>query len=179
MTAFMEPLTVADRRAWFDEHTARHPIWVVEAASSEDAGARTVAGWCSLSPYRSGRAALRHVTEVSYYVADEHQRKEIGSALLDHAVEQAPALGYDALVAVLLGVNEASVGLLEKHGFEPWGRLPEIAQFGTDRYDHLIYGRHVGPAHRKEGEGKEVKAKEGKGDGKRGHVAEEEEPNVY
>lgn len=147
VTAFVEPLTVADRRPWFDRHDAEtYPIWVFDA---EDGGAaeKEVAGWCSLSPYRSGRAALRHVTEVSYYVAEEHQRQGIGSALLAHAVEAAPELGFHAMIAVLLGINDASVGLLDAHGFEPWGRLPEIAAFGAERYDHLIYGRHVDAPH--------------------------------
>jgi L-amino acid N-acyltransferase len=143
VTAFVEPLTVEDRRPWFDRHEAEtYPIWVFD---SEDEGAAgtEVAGWCSLSPYRSGRAALRHVTEVSYYVAEEHRRTGIGSALLAHAVEAAPGLGFHAMIAVLLGINDASMGLLDAYGFEPWGRLPEIATFGAERYDHLIYGRHV------------------------------------
>lgn len=144
VTAFVEPLTVADRRSWFEQHGAeRYPIWVFDRSGEAADGECTVAGWCSLSPYRSGRAALRHVAEASYYVADEHQRQGIGSALLSHAVEAVPELGFRAVIAVLLGVNDASIGLLEAHGFEQWGRLPEIATFNDNRYDHLIFGRAV------------------------------------
>ncbi len=153
VTAFVEPLTVEDRRPWFESHEAdTYPIWVFDLNDDETTEESTVAGWCSLSPYRSGRAALRHVTEVSYYVAEEYQRQGIGSALLAHAVEAAPGLGFHAMIAVLLGINDASMGLLDAYGFEPWGRLPEIATFGAERYDHLIYGRHVGESVRVQSE---------------------------
>jgi phosphinothricin acetyltransferase len=150
VTAFVEPLTVEDRRPWFDRHDAEtYPIWVFDTKDSTPNGGEApgteVAGWCSLSPYRSGRAALRHVTEVSYYVAEEHQRQGIGAALLAHAVEAAPGLGFHTMIAVLLDINDASIGLIDAHKFELWGRLPEVATFDADRYDHLIYGRHVDP----------------------------------
>ena len=144
MTAFVEPLTVEERRLWFERHRAEtYPIWVFDRTREADDRARAIAGWCSLSPYRSGRAALRHGTEVSYYVAEEHQRQGIGSALLSQAVEAAPELGFHAVIAVLLGIDDASIALLEAHEFEQWGRLPEIATFDDKRYDPLIYGRAV------------------------------------
>lgn len=163
VTAFRKPLTVAGRRAWFDRHKAdTHPIWVAERQGD-------VAGWCSLSPYRTGRAALKKATEISYYVDVRHRRNGVGSAMMEQALRAAPDLGFDAMIAVLLEGNSGSIGLLNRYGFSEWGRLPQIAQFGTDRYDHLIYGRQLEPEHRSQV----------KGDGKRGHVAEEEEDNVY
>jgi phosphinothricin acetyltransferase len=139
VTAFREPLTVADRRAWFDRHEAdAHPIWVAERNGD-------VAGWCSLSPYRAGRAALRKATEISYYVDVRHRRNGLASALMDRALGTAPDLGFDIVIAVLLDGNRPSIGLLKQYGFSEWGRLPQLAAFDDRRFDHLIYGRHVGP----------------------------------
>ncbi|HHP7239618.1 GNAT family N-acetyltransferase [Longibacter sp.] len=139
VTAFREPLTVSDRREWFDRHDAGvHPIWVAERTGD-------VAGWCSLSPYRAGRAALRKATEISYYVDVRHRRNGVASALVDCALRTAPDLGFDTVIAVLLEGNRASVGLLKQCGFAEWGRLPQLVAFDDRRFDHLIYGRHIGP----------------------------------
>ncbi|PEN11265.1 hypothetical protein CRI94_15860 [Longibacter salinarum] len=97
-----------------------------------------------MSPYRSGRAALRRATEVSYYVDARCRRQGIGSALMDRALTAAPGLDFDTVIAILLAGNDASIGLLLRFGFSEWGRLPDLAVFGEDRYDHLIYGCHVG-----------------------------------
>ena len=61
-TADSSPVTVEQRRPWFDEHDDEYPIWVLEAEGS-------IRGWYSLSSYRAGRPAVRGTAELSYYVA--------------------------------------------------------------------------------------------------------------
>lgn len=136
-TGDTQPVRVEDRRAWFVEHLPdRHPIFVAEVEGR-------VAGWCSLSAYRPGRAALRFTAEISYYIAQAYHRQGVGTALVEHAMEACPALQIRHLFAIVLEGNEASVRLLEKMGFEQWGYLPRVAVFDGKEIGHLYYGRHI------------------------------------
>lgn len=131
------PVRVEDRLAWFEEHRSdEHPIFVAEVNGQ-------VAGWCSLSPYRPGRAALRFTAEISYYIASVYHRRGIGTALIEHALAACPALQIRHLFAIVLEGNQASLKLLQKMGFEQWGYLPRVANFDGKEVGHLYYGRQV------------------------------------
>ena len=136
-TGDTQPLRVEDRMAWFGDHRPEeHPIFVADVDGQ-------LAGWCSLSAYRPGRAALRFTAEISYYLALAYHRQGIGTALLEHTVAACPALGIRHLFAIVLEGNQASLRLLEKMGFEQWGYLPRVADFDGKEVGHLYYGRHV------------------------------------
>src|ERR1035438_4152021 len=109
------PVTVQERVPWFAEHTARqHPIMV-------DIEMGELRGWCSLSPYRKGRMALRYTEEVSYFVSTRFHRQGVGLALVQQAKELARSLGIKTLFAIVLEHNFASQKLLERAGFVRWG----------------------------------------------------------
>ena len=136
-TGDTQPIRVEDRETWFGEHRPdRHPIFVTDLEGQ-------VIGWCSLSAYRKGRAALRFTAEISYYIAPVYHRQGIGRALIKHAIEACPALQIRHLFAIVLEGNEASLKLLEKMGFEQWGYLPKVANFDGKEVGHVYYGRHV------------------------------------
>jgi L-amino acid N-acyltransferase YncA len=136
-TADLRAVTIDQRISWFHNHDpSRFPIYVFDSD-------RSVRGWCSLSSYRPGRAALIGTAEISYYVRDDSQRQGIGSALVQHAIEEAPRLGKRILFGILLERNEASIRLMKKCGFELWGRLPDVAAFEGELVSHLYYGRKV------------------------------------
>ena len=136
-TADLQPVTIEQRRAWFDEHDpATLPIFVFD-----DEG--RVRGWCSLSAYRSGREAVQRTAEISYYVGHDSRRRGIGSALVQHAVGESPRLGKHVLFAILLERNQASIRLMTRCGFELWGRLPDVAAIDGELVSHLYYGRTV------------------------------------
>ncbi len=138
-TADLTPASVESRRAWLTEHTpGKYPVFV-----ADDGG--TVTGWCSLSPYRAGRMALRYTAEISYYIHEDFRRLGIGSSLIAHAIEQCPRLEIKTLFAILLDINEASVGILEKFGFTKWGHMPKVADFNGIECGHLYYGLRVTP----------------------------------
>src|SRR5207237_279102 len=103
----------------------------------------SVRGWCSLSAYRSGREALLETAEISYYVRQDSQRQGIGSALVRHALKEAPGLGKRILFGILLERNERSIRLMKTCGFDLWGRLPDVASFDGELVSHLYYGRRV------------------------------------
>jgi L-amino acid N-acyltransferase YncA len=136
-TGDTQPVRVEDRVAWFREHHPEdHPIFVADVDGE-------VAGWCSLSPYRPGRAALRFTAEISYYIGDAFHRRGIGTALVEHALAACPTLGIRHLFAIVLEGNQGSVRLLQKMRFEQWGYLPKVADFDGKEVAHLYYGRHV------------------------------------
>lgn len=136
-TGDLEPVRLEDRLSWFEEHRPdRHPIFVAEVDGH-------VAGWCSLSAYRPGRAALRFTKEISYYIAHAYHRQGLGTALIEHALAACPALQIRHVFAIVLEGNQASLKLLEKMGFEQWGYLPGVANFNGREIGHLYYGRRV------------------------------------
>jgi phosphinothricin acetyltransferase len=138
-TADLNPLTVESRRQWFRGHTpSSWPIWVADRDGS-------VAGWCSLSPYRPGRLALRHTAEISYYVHKAHRRQGIAWQLIEHAIGQCPLLNIRHLMTFLLDINTPSIRILQQFGFSQWGHLPNVAEIDGQTCGHLIYGRSVAP----------------------------------
>lgn len=133
-TAHLSPVSMEERALWFSSHSSgRYPVYVFDEGEG-------LSGWLSLGPYRANRQALAHVAEVSYYVDNECRGRGIGSTLLQHAIDAAPAFGITVLVAILLSKNPASIALLEKFGFVRWGSMPGIAKIGTETADHLYMG---------------------------------------
>jgi phosphinothricin acetyltransferase len=137
-TAQLRPVTVDQRRAWFAEHDARHPIWV---ALSDGA----VAGWLSLSPW-SQREAYAATAEVSVYVAGAMHGRGIGGGLLAHALAAAPRLALDRFVAGIFTHNAPSLRLFRSFGFEEWGVLRGVCILDGVRRDVAFLGRAVGDA---------------------------------
>lgn len=136
-TARMDPVTVDERRVWFQEHDPHcRPIFVAELDGR-------VIGWCSLSEYRPGRPALRFTAELSYYVDARYRRRGIGSELVSHALKIGPSLGIRNLVAVLIDRNDASRRLLEKLGFQQWGYLPQVLDFYGTECGEYYYGKRL------------------------------------
>ncbi len=137
-TADISPVDEANRSNWLAAHNPdRHPVYVAQADAA-------VAGFCSISPYRPGREALRHTAEISYYVDADKRGKGIGSTLVAHAIQSCPQLGIKTLFAILLDANADSIGLLECNAFERWGHMPNIADFDGVEVGHLYYGRRIG-----------------------------------
>ena len=136
-TADTEYVTIDSRKEWFAQHSAEtYPIYVAEENSE-------IIGWCSLSPHRLGRKALRSVAEISYYIHKDHRRKGVANALISYTVEKAKELGFKNLFTILLDLNKPSIHILKKFGFEKWGHLPDIAEFGGVICGQYIYGRKI------------------------------------
>jgi len=136
-TAHISPVTIDSRRSWLSEHsTDKYPVYVA-------ANQGNVVGYCSLSPYRPGRMALRYTAEISYYIHEDFRGKGVGTRLIEHAIEQCPRLEIRTMFAILLDVNSDSTGILERFGFEKWGHLPQVADFDGTECGHLYYGRRI------------------------------------
>lgn len=138
-TAVLEPVTVAERSAWFREHSPdRHPLWVAEMNSD-------IAGWLSFHPL-IGRPAYRGTVEISVYIHENFRRRGIARALLVKAIAASSSLEITTLVGLILGHNTASLQLFEQLGFERWGLLPRVTRLDGVERDVVIVGRHIAAA---------------------------------
>jgi phosphinothricin acetyltransferase len=138
-TADTAAFDVEQKKQWFREHDPRsYPVYVADQDNK-------VAGWCSLSPYRPGRAALRFTAEISYYVDKNHRRQGIASRLIRHAMDSCGELQIKSLFTLLMERNVASIKILEKFGFQRWGLMPRVADYNGDECGHLIYGLRLVP----------------------------------
>lgn len=137
-TADTIPLQAEDRTAWFAEHPPdKYPIFIAEADGQ-------IVGWCSLSPYRPGRMALRFTAEISCYIDQESRHRGIGTALVNHALAACPRLQIRNVFAILLERNSVSAPMLRKLGFEQWGFLPRVADFDGVECGQFYFGKRVG-----------------------------------
>jgi phosphinothricin acetyltransferase len=125
----------------FEDWWAAHPPDTYPVYVCEEDG--RVLGWCSLSAYRPGRAALREVAEVSVYVDAGQRGRGVGSALLGHALSDARRLGLRILFAIVIDGNEASLALLRRHGFGRWGFLPDVVNVDGVLRGQVYLGRRV------------------------------------
>ena len=131
-TADTEHVTIESRKEWFAQHSPEtYPIYVAEEKSE-------IIGWCSLSPHRPGRKALRTVAEISYYIHKDHRRQGVASSLIKYTMKSAKSLGFKNLISILLDLNKSSIHILEKFRFEKWGHLPDVAEI-----DGVICGQYI------------------------------------
>jgi phosphinothricin acetyltransferase len=121
VTFDMVPRTSEDQRLWLNEHRGAYPAIV----AVDDAG--TVAGFASVSPYRS-RPAYSTTVEDSVYVSADFRGQGVGGLLLSNVVTLAGAHGFHAVMARIVGGHEASIALHRRCRFELVGVEREIGR---------------------------------------------------
>jgi L-amino acid N-acyltransferase YncA len=97
---------------------ARWPFIVADAEGD-------VAGYAYVTRFRD-RAAYRFTAEDSIYVHPGAMRRGIGKTLLDELLERSAAFGFRTVIAVIGGVEPASIALHAKCGFREAGRLHAV-----------------------------------------------------
>ena len=134
ITADLSPASVADRQAWFDFHRRhpRYPLWVCEQRGQ-------IAGWCGCSPFYP-RPAYDGTAEISFYLDRAFHGQGLGRQSVQFLIGQMPALQLHTLLAFVFGGNAPSLSLLERSGFAPWGRLPQVADMQNHFEDLVILG---------------------------------------
>jgi len=136
-TAILETFKPEDRLEWLREHLGeKYVVYVAETDNQ-------VVGWLSLSPYRKGRQAFKHLAEITYYIDYAYHRKGIARALYEKALEHCRQHEIKDLVAFLYADNKASVDMLKKLGFSLWGLFPNTICIQNRELDHVIYGRRL------------------------------------
>lgn len=136
-TAHTSPITPAERLLWFNSHDrSSHPILVAEIDQQ-------ITGWLSLSAYRPGRQALKYTAEISYYIAEAHRNKGMGTMLVQEGINAAYTCGFKNLLAIILENNTGSIRIIEKAGFKKWGFLPDVSDFNGMLCGHFYYGLKI------------------------------------
>ena len=134
-TADTEPIAIADRFDWYQNHSDHRPLWTAEERSR-------ILGWLSFRDFY-GRPAYQSTAEISIYVATEYQGQGVGSKLLAKAIAQAPQLQLTTLLAFIFAHNQPSLKLFNNQGFQQWGYLPDVAQLDDIERSLIILGRKV------------------------------------
>ena len=142
VTADTEPVSVASRQQWFDDHhPERRPLWVIHAA--DDLSAQPVVlGWMSYSNFY-GRPAYSGTAELSIYIAEASRGQGIGQYCLEEAIAFAPRIAVHTLLGFIFGHNVPSLALFKKFGFDTWANLPRVANLDGIERDLIILGRRI------------------------------------
>lgn len=127
-TLDLQPKSLEEWGRWFDAHNIKnHPLLVAEQAGR-------VAGYASLSPYRS-KEAYRSTVELSIYIGPGFRRQGVATALMEAILREARQdPETHTVVSVITDGNEASRKLHEKFGFTYCGAIREVGmKFGAYR----------------------------------------------
>ncbi len=82
-TADLQPVTVAEKQAWFDAHTGNRPLYVLKNPAGE------VLAWGGFSDFYP-REAYRISAEISLYVRQDMRGAGMAGILLKNLLERAP-----------------------------------------------------------------------------------------
>ncbi|MGH9123453.1 MAG: GNAT family N-acetyltransferase [Acidimicrobiales bacterium] len=121
VTFDLVPRSPAEQRQWLAEHRGAHPAIVAVASDG------SVAGFASVSPYRT-RPAYATTVEDSVYVRADFRGQGVGRVLLGDLVDLAQAHGFHAVMARIADHQEASMALHRACGFELVGVEREIGR---------------------------------------------------
>lgn len=123
----LEPVTLADRQAWFRRLSAEDcPVLVL---TSED----EIIGYASYGTFRA-LAGYSYTVEHSVYIRSGHRAAGGGRMLMNALLDYARGRGVHVMVGVIDGDNVDSVTFHERLGFSVTGRLPQVGRkFGQWR----------------------------------------------
>ncbi len=127
-----EPVTIDDRRNWWNERIRRgFPVWV-----ASDAGA--LAGFAAFGDFRGAWPGYRFTVEHTVHVRAEARGRGIGQALMRKLFASAVDMGKHVMIGAVDAENEASIRFHERLGFQQAARLPQVG-FKFDRWLDLVF----------------------------------------
>jgi L-amino acid N-acyltransferase YncA len=142
VTADTEPVSVASREAWFNDHTPeRRPLWVIHDANDVSDNPAVI-GWMSYSNFY-GRPAYSGTAELSIYIDEEWRGRGLGKYCLEQAIAFAPQIKVHTLLGFIFGHNAPSLNLFRKFGFDTWANFPRVANLDGVERDLIILGKRV------------------------------------
>jgi L-amino acid N-acyltransferase YncA len=125
------PVTVEERRAWWQARTAQgYPVVVAH----DEHG---VAGFATFGDFRAW-PGYRFTVEHTLHVRADVRGRGIGTQLLCELIRRASALGKHVMIAGVDADNAASMCLHERLGFTAAGRLRQVG-YKFDRWLDLVF----------------------------------------
>jgi L-amino acid N-acyltransferase YncA len=136
VTADLEPISVANRVQWFNEHSPDfRPLWVVENQG-------VICAWVSFQSFY-GRPAYNATAEISIYIHQDFRGRKLGKFLIQQAIDACPGLQIKTLLGFIFGHNAPSIKLFSGFGFEKWAQLPNVAELDGIERDLIILGKRI------------------------------------
>ena len=131
VTFDLVPRSADEHRDWVAAHLGTHPC-LVAVNETDDVGApgargERILGFAVMNTFRS-RPAYATTVETSVYAHRGARGRGVGERLLTDLISLAGELGYHALIARIVGENEASIRLHERCGFTLVGREREVGR---------------------------------------------------
>ncbi len=128
-------VSVEDRVGWWKARAAQgYPVLVAK----DEMG---IAGFATFGDFRPW-PGYRFTVEGTIHIDASARRKGVGAALLQTLIARARATGKHVMVAGVDSANVASLGFLERSGFERVGHLREVGyKFG--RFLDLIFLQYL------------------------------------
>src|SRR3954449_4957011 len=120
VTFDLVPRSHDEQRAWLAAHSGAHPALV--AVAGDD-----VVGFGSLSPYKD-RPAYSTTVEDSVYVHRDRRRQGVGQLILGELLTLGTTHGFHAVIARIVGDQQASIALHESSGFGLVGVEKEVGR---------------------------------------------------
>ncbi len=129
------PVSVEDRIAWWKARGAQgYPVLVAR----DEKG---IAGFATFGDFRPW-PGYRFTVEGTIHIDSSARRKGVGAALLQVLIARARQAGKHVMVAGVDSANVASLGFLERSGFERVGHLREVGnKFG--KFLDLIFLQYM------------------------------------
>jgi 2-haloacid dehalogenase len=118
----IEPVTVAARQPWFDEHVDTGPHRLLVATRDDD-----VIGWAASSTFRA-RAAYDPSVETTVYLHPDHGGRGVGSLLYQQLLADLAGEDLHRAYALIALPNPASVALHRRFAFHDVGILNEVGR---------------------------------------------------
>lgn len=116
------------------------PVYVYERRGE-------VLGWLSINRFSWGTQACFQTGETAIYVRGDHYGSGIGVVLGKATVLLGRQVGLENLVAWIMAANLPSQKIVTAIGAHLWARLPNIARFGEQRADVLLFGLPLTGSH--------------------------------
>jgi phosphinothricin acetyltransferase len=122
ITFDLEPFTVEQRRAWFDQHRpgGRHRLFVAEESGG-------VIGYTSSHQFRV-KAAYDSTVETTVYLAPGYERRGLGTTLYRVLFDALRDEDIGSFIAGITLPNEGSVALHQRYGFEHVGTMHRVGR---------------------------------------------------
>jgi len=136
ITFDLYPVSVDDRRSWFEAHApaGRHRLLVAVADSD------ACVGYAGTSRWRP-KAAYDATVEASVYCHPDHAGRGCGRALYRALFDAVSSEDIEAIVACVSLPNPASVALHERFGFRPLGVFRRVGRKFDQYWDVAWFER--------------------------------------
>jgi L-amino acid N-acyltransferase YncA len=130
-----QPVTLADRQAWFAGRRAQgYPVFVAADVTG-------IVGFASFGDFRAW-PCYRYCVEHSLHIRADRRGQGIGRSLLERLILRAGDRGKHVLIAGIDADNQASVQLHRAFGFDTVAHFREVGR-KFDRWLDLVFMQKI------------------------------------